>query len=468
MPDTADRHPKGGIFTLSHVILAKTSTEDLHHEIILVLSTCGKRPAAALRTLLAISRILHERPRNPPKGRVDDRIATTAYTRPMNHSNEQIPGRAPAALQGTGSLRALDTGSFEPVGDHIDRENAAFTEGPDASGIMTHTFFAFNTAVMLHIPQREDEALAARTTSFRPRGIDVPAAPDDALCPLGISSAFDAVRAACRTYERAFSRTLPHSDISRLNAAHGKELRISERTADVLEQSLRYCEASQGRFDVTMGAVTRLWNFHESTVPPRSAIEDALLHVDWRKIVLRKTDDMPEGVPGAHSAQLLDPQASIDLGGIAKGWIADALASMLVARGAESFVINLGGNVLAHGKKPDGSPWNVGIRDPHDPRGIKAHVRVTNASVVTSGIYERCFTSGGRLYHHILDPQTGYPVRTDVASASVVAARSIDAEGFSTTLVSLGMEQAYAFAQERDEILAAVLIDRDGRIVHVR
>lgn len=386
----------------------------------------------------------------------------------MDSSREQFGSRTPSPEGGEGGSRALDTGSFERIGDRIDNEAAAFTEGPDESGIMTHTFFAFNTVVMLHIPQREDEALAARSSSFRPKGIVAPDASDDSPCPLGISSAFDAVRAACRAYERIFSRTLPHSDISRLNAAHGKEIRISEKTADVLEQSLRYCEASRGCFDVTMGTVTRLWDFHEGAIPSQSAIENALPHVDWRKVVVRKTSDVPEGVPGAHTAQLIDPLASIDLGGIAKGWIADALANMLVSRGAESFVINLGGNVLAHGRKPDGSPWSVGIRDPHDPSGVKARVRVTNASVVTSGIYERCFTREGRLYHHILDPLTGYPAQTDVASASVVAAQSIDAEGFSTTLVSLGMERAQAFARERDEILAAVLIGSDGRIAHVQ
>ena len=157
----------------------------------------------------------------------------------------------------------------------------------------------------------------------------------------------------------------------------------------------------------------------------------------------------------------------MDVGGIAKGWIADRLSALLAERGLDSFVVNLGGNVMARGQKPDGSPWRVGLQDPRDKGSIVGAVTVRDASAVTSGVYERCFERDGAFYHHILDPKTGFPVETDAAGATVVARRSIDAEGYSTTLLALGIERGLAFARERDAILGAYFVDRDGKVAGI-
>ena len=155
------------------------------------------------------------------------------------------------------------------------------------------------------------------------------------------------------------------------------------------------------------------------------------------------------------------------LGAVAKGWIADRLSAVLAEHGLDSFVVNLGGNVMAHGQKPDGSPWRVGLQDPRDKGSIVGAVTVRDASAVTSGVYERCFERDGVFYHHILDPMTGFPVETDAAGATVVARRSIDAEGYSTTLLALGIERGLAFARERDAILGAYFVDRDGKVAGI-
>ena len=131
----------------------------------------------------------------------------------------------------------------------------------------------------------------------------------------------------------------------------------------------------------------------------------------------------------------------------------------------EDFLINLGGNVVAHGEKPGGIAWNIGIRDPRDENSIVGAVPLCDASAVTSGIYERCCEVNGKFYHHILSPETGMPVQTDVAGATVIADRSIDAEGYSTTLLALGTVRGLAFAREHPAIRKAIFVTRNGDVL---
>lgn len=265
-----------------------------------------------------------------------------------------------------------------------------------------------------------------------------------------------AVRELAIDFEMQLSRTRPDSEVSRLNDAHGEPVALSPNTFELVEASRRYCEAAGGVFDVTMGSVTPLWDFHKGVIPERSALDEALKHVDWRMI---------EVDPDASTARLADPAARIDLGGIAKGFIADKLADLIVARGCDCAFVNLGGNVLTVGTRPDGGPWRIGVRDPKAPEKMRAVVRVVGKSVVTSGLYERNFTKDGVFYHHILNPKDGMPVKTDVGGATIVSTRSLDGDGFSTTLFALGVEGALAFVEERPE-LEAIIIGTDDE-VHV-
>ena len=131
--------------------------------------------------------------------------------------------------------------------------------------------------------------------------------------------------------------------------------------------------------------------------------------------------------------------------------------------------MNLGGNVAVSGTKPTGDPWRVGIRDPRDPSQLIGAVPLVAGSAVTSGVYERCFTApDGTFYHHILDPRTGRPVETDVAGVTVICEASTDAEGFSTTLLALGLERGLALARRHPEILQAFFIAPDGAITPAR
>ena len=271
-----------------------------------------------------------------------------------------------------------------------------------------------------------------------------------------LDEALIAARDLAVEFEMTLSRTRPDSEVTRLNDAHGQWVELSPRTYDLIEKSRSYCEASGGVFDVTMGSVTPLWDFHNAVVPAREALDEALKHVGWKMI---------ECDPARRAVRLADPVARIDLGGIAKGYIADALAGCLVEHGCDCAFVNLGGNVLTVGARFDGSPWRIGVRDPKAPEKMRAVLPVVGKSVVTSGLYERNFTKEGVFYHHILNPKDGMPVKTDVGGATIVSDLSLDGDGFSTTLFALGTEGALAFLEGRPG-LEGIIIDQNDE-VHV-
>lgn len=279
----------------------------------------------------------------------------------------------------------------------------------------------------------------------------------DTVCTIGGSmtqEVLDEACALCGTFEQLFSRTIATSDVGRINAAAGEAVEVDPRTADVIRRSLAYSEESDGLFDITIGSVSELWDFTEGIVPGEQAVADALKHVGWQNV----------HVEGA-TVRLVDPLARIDLGGIAKGYIADAVVDLLRERGITSASVNLGGNVVVLGTKLDGSPWGVGVRDPDDPSGanVIARVGVTDGSVVTSGLYERSFERHGRRYWHILDPRTGYPVETDVVSASIYSERSIDGDGCTKPLFMWGVSESLHRLEQKPQ-LQALLVTRDGAI----
>lgn len=320
-----------------------------------------------------------------------------------------------------------------------------------ADGSRAISFFIFNTDVSLY--------------AYASDGED----PDGT----GVADRLDAALLACRDrclfFERALSRTRGDSDISRAHAASPAPVEVAPETADLVRRSLGYCARSRGRFDITMGTVTRLWDFHRGVVPSKLALARALPHVGCERIVLGER----AGADGAARPTLAitDPQTVLDLGGTAKGYIADDLGRLLGEHGVERFVLNLGGNVLVHGgRQADpaarpavraGEPWRIGIENPLDPRHSRAIVAVTDGSVVTSGVHERRFTRGGVTYWHILDPRTGMPAVSDVASATIVAARSMDCDGYSTTAFMLGAQAAIDFVEGLEGVEAVIITDRD-------
>lgn len=315
---------------------------------------------------------------------------------------------------------------------------------PGVDGSRVISFFIFNTDVHMHAYPADlsDEAILTADTAL-------------AAC-----------RDRCLFFERTLSRTRPDSDISRAHEAAPDPVPIAPETAELTRLALGYCERSRGKFDITMGTVTSLWDFHTGRVPGSLQLARALPHVRYGLVQLEQA---PDGHP---TLSIADPDTVLDLGGVAKGYIADDLARILDAHGIRRFVINLGGNVLVrggraadpgHGRPHAGAPWSVGIVNPFDPAHSRAIVELADGSVVTSGLHERSFTRGGKTYHHILDPATGMPAETDVVSATIVAARSLDCDGYSTTALMLGAREAVSYIEEIPGV-EAVIIDRDDNV----
>jgi thiamine biosynthesis lipoprotein len=215
---------------------------------------------------------------------------------------------------------------------------------------------------------------------------------------------------------------------------------------------------SRGRFDVTIGPLVKLWGIdtEDARVPAPEEIAAVLPLVDYRKAVL---DPTPRRV------FLQIPGMALDLGGIAKGAIADSAGVLLRSLGVRRALVNLGGNILAVGDHPRGRPWRIGIQDPWLTRGrYFAEVEIKDASVATSGRYERWFESGGVRYHHILDPRTGFPAETDIASVSVIAPKGIDADAMSTVVFLLGADEGLALL-EAAGCAGAVIVMEDRRVI---
>ena len=260
--------------------------------------------------------------------------------------------------------------------------------------------------------------------------------------------------AECGRYEQLLSRTVEGSDVWRINHAGGQPVEVSNETLEILDVARQVSECSGGMFDVTIAPVSTMWDFTSgaTVVPDADAIAEAATLVDYTKV---KTDDglvtLPEGM-------------MIDLGGIAKGYIADAVKGYLAERGVESAVLSFGGNIVAIGLKPDGSPWKVGIQDIDKPTGEYMLVSLNyGGSTVTSGIYERGFESGGVYYHHILDPNTGWPVQNELASVTIFSDSSMWGDALATAAFSLGTEAGTRLIEGIDGV-EAVFIARDRSV----
>lgn len=278
--------------------------------------------------------------------------------------------------------------------------------------------------------------------------------------------------ALCDRYELIFSRTNENSELYKLN--HRKDTsdkdpnadeqtipypisgtadtwHISEDLAALLSEGLDITRESDGAFDIAIAPLTSLWDFtaEDPKVPDDAAIQKALplcssdgVTIDGQDITL-PSDDI-----------------QFDVGAIAKGYIADRMKDLLVKKGVKSAIINLGGNVLCIGSKPDGTPFKVGIQKPFADRNeTEAVMDITGKSVVSSGIYERCFKQNGKLYHHILNPKTGYPYDNSLISVTIISDQSVDGDALSTTCFALGLEDGLKFAEKKG--VQAVLITED-------
>lgn len=249
----------------------------------------------------------------------------------------------------------------------------------------------------------------------------------------------------CARYERMLSRTDDSGEVGILNRSGDEFVSVSRDTRTVIEKALLYGKLTDGKFDITLCPVSELWNFEEQTVPDRNEIAEALRSVDYESIEIKGDFVCLHG-------------KKIDLGGIAKGYISDRIADYLKNNGASEGVVNLGGDLRVYGEKVR----DVRIRSPQN-EGYAATLSVKNRAVVTSGTYERHFEQNGVNYHHILDPETGFGVETDLASATVICGEAADGDALSTCCILLGREKAAELIESIPDT-EAVFIDNSGGI----
>jgi thiamine biosynthesis lipoprotein len=249
----------------------------------------------------------------------------------------------------------------------------------------------------------------------------------------------------------------PESELSRFNRSRSIEwFAVSAETAKVVQRALEVSRMSKGAFDPTVGRLVGLWSFgaeQRSYEPPsRKDIDAALKSVGFRLLEIRL--EQP-------ALKKSDPDVCVDLSAIAKGFGVDAVGQLLLDRGIEDFLVEIGGEVLAHGSHI-GKPWTLGIEIPSEFReGLAATVPLFNQALATSGNYRNYFEKNGIRYSHTIDPGTGCPVRHTLASASVVMDDCMSADALATAIMVLGPEQGLAFANEHN--LPACLLVHDGK-----
>ena len=297
-------------------------------------------------------------------------------------------------------------------------------------------------------------------------------------------------------YEQLFSKTITESDVSKVNSSYNQWINVNEETYDLISRSFEYEELSGGRFSVMCGALTSLWdvsgksdilvpstdfNGNKSTNPSTVLSEQSIVPTESEITTVKRlcgmhTLDMDEST---HSVRVNTIGAKLDLGAVAKGYIADKMKEYLISKGVTSGIIQLGGNVLLIGEnptKPDGF-YNIGISTPfygtnlqRSDNEVITAVSEKDTSIVTSGNYQRYFEYNDRIYHHIIDLTTGYPADTGLNSVTIITDNSCDADALSTVCFLLGKEKGANLLDSLNSsnvnIISAVFVDSKNQVVN--
>ncbi len=251
------------------------------------------------------------------------------------------------------------------------------------------------------------------------------------------------------TLDETLRRGSETSEIYRINAERTAE--VSDETAEIIADALEICADTDGAFDVTIAPVMDLWGFytHEYHVPTTDELFETLARVNYENVEVRgNTVTVADG-------------AELDLGGIAKGYLSDRITEIFADYGVESGIVSLGGNVQTIGTKPGGENWRVAIQDPDDTSSYLATITVADKAVVTSGGYQRNFTENGVTYHHIINPDTGYPAHSGVKSVTIVSESGTLADGLSTALFVMGLDKGTEYWREHGGFDVVFVTDED-------
>ena len=268
----------------------------------------------------------------------------------------------------------------------------------------------------------------------------------------GDAALLDEAETLIGSLEEQVSVTDEHSDIYAID--HTGSGSLSGNAAELMAQALELCRRTGGALDISVYPIVRAWGFTTGSyqVPDEETIQSLLPLVDYTQIQYDAATGvvtLPEGM-------------EIDLGSVAKGYAGQLAAQMLREHGVQSALLNLGGNVQTVGAKPDGSPWQIGIKDPQGEDAMMV-LSVEDQAVVTSGGYERYFEQDGQTYWHIMDPSTGHPADSGLISVTIVGDEGVVCDGLSTALFVMGLEKAAdLWAQSGD--FEAVFVTASGEV----
>jgi thiamine biosynthesis lipoprotein len=258
--------------------------------------------------------------------------------------------------------------------------------------------------------------------------------------------------------EKIMTINKPGGEINRLNDSAGKAaVELAGETIYVLEKAKYYSMLSGGAFDITIGPLVKAWSVLSDNprVPEDEELRNLLKLVDYRDITINRD---------AGTVSLQKAGQIADLGGIAKGYAGDRAVQIYKKHGIKSAFVNLGGNVVVLGRKPDGALWKIGIQDPRSNTGdYICLIEIEDKAVVTSGDYQRYFEKDGKRYHHIIDPNTGYPAESGLFSTTIVSDLSIDADALSTATFVMGLDKGLELIETLEGV-DAVFVTYDKKV----
>ncbi len=248
--------------------------------------------------------------------------------------------------------------------------------------------------------------------------------------------------------EEMLSATKSSSKVSAINTYGGSDT-LSQELTDIMDVTFTVSERSGGAFDISVYPLVKAWGFVDDSyqVPTQSEIDAHLPLVNYQNISY-----------DGSSVSLRDGMA-IDLGGIAKGYAGQKLSDIFAKAGIESAMVSLGGNVQVLGTKPDGEKWRIGVQDPLDENGVVCVISIADEAAVTSGGYQRYFDQDGVRYHHIIDPDTGYPADSGLLSTTIVCDNGTMADGLSTALFVLGLDKSIQYWRDYGGFEAVFVTD---------
>jgi len=267
----------------------------------------------------------------------------------------------------------------------------------------------------------------------------------------------DAVFARLHEIDSRLSVNIKGSELDAASDAAGKTaVHVSSDVRVVIDKALQLAALTNGLFDPTVGPLMKVWNMNTGNgrIPEPAQIAEVKGLVNWRDVVL----DSAAGTLFVKRAGM-----RLDAGGLLKGYAADEVVSILSARGVKNAIVDLGGDIFAKGSRSDGAPWQIGIQNPDEDEGVTLGVvAAVDKSVVTSGVYEHYFVQNGKRYSHIMDTRTGGPVDNGLTSVTVIADKSIDADGIALSIFCLGTVDGLALAAKLG--VDTVIVTSDDRL----